>query len=209
MQSFIVVAVLACVCGLASSDPEFHNSSLLDSLKGAAESARKEIAIRITNFTEAVEDKWGTVHDIMDGDFENETVNEFLGVDANGCDRKQRKHFEDRCDEQYEKVNDQAQEIEDEREKTEAVCCALEDFEKCSLRAYDQANCVTDKAAIRENLKAARLFLTVIANITCSEFRGQCAYYASSATGYASYFSVFAFAFMQLSIFSAGTIASN
>lgn len=74
-----------------------------------------------------------------------------------------------------------------------SLLSSLEDFEKCSLRAYDQANCVTDKAAIRENLKAARLFLTVIANITCSQFRGQCAYYSSSAvSGYASLVTVLA-----------------
>lgn len=76
---------------------------------------------------------------------------------------------------------------------------ALEDFEKCSLRAYDQANCVTDKAAIRENLKAARLFLTVIANITCNEFRGQCAYYSSAVVNYAGYAVVLFSSLVQLS----------
>lgn len=76
---------------------------------------------------------------------------------------------------------------------------ALEDFEKCSLRAYDQANCVTDKNAIRENLKAARLFLTVIANITCNEFRGQCAYYSSAVVNYAGYTMVMFSVLIQLS----------
>ena len=79
---------------------------------------------------------------------------------------------------------------------------ALEDFEKCSLRAYDQANCVTDKAAIRENLKAARLFLSVIANITCNEFRGQCAYYNSAAAGHASYAMVVFFTIAFVRVFN-------
>lgn len=42
--------------------------------------------------------------------------------DGDGCNRKLLKHFEDRCDEVYEKVNDEAQMIEDDEERKEAVC---------------------------------------------------------------------------------------
>ena len=43
-------------------------------------------------------------------------------TDSDGCNKKLRKHFEDRCDEVYEKVNDEAQMIEDDEERKEAVC---------------------------------------------------------------------------------------
>lgn len=68
------------------------------------------------------------------------------------------------------------------------VFSALADFEKCIWQAYDQANCMNDKSTLRENLKAARIFLTVIENITCNELKDQCGEdHSSGVANYAGY----------------------
>lgn len=47
----------------------------MDALKDLSEGARHQIEVRINNLTEAIEDKWDIVHDLMEGQ-ENETAAE-------------------------------------------------------------------------------------------------------------------------------------
>lgn len=42
--------------------------------------------------------------------------------DSDDCDRKLLQHFKDRCDEVYEKINDEALMMEDKEQRKEAVC---------------------------------------------------------------------------------------
>lgn len=63
------------LAGFISCDHhESSNSSVLDSLKGVAEKTKEEIAVRLSNLTEAVEHKWEIVHEIMEGGLENEST---------------------------------------------------------------------------------------------------------------------------------------
>ncbi|KAF8793659.1 uncharacterized protein LOC129961701 [Argiope bruennichi] len=94
--------------------------------------------------------------------------------DSKGCDTHLRNKHEEDCYENFEDAIEESAEIEDEAERGKRICCASEGYERCCVIGYMEANCEADRNAIKENLKAARIFMATLSNTSCSLHRGKC-----------------------------------
>ncbi|KFM63922.1 hypothetical protein X975_03178, partial [Stegodyphus mimosarum] len=119
-------------------------------------------------------------------------------IRADGCRKTLLDKLERRCYDEFEKFVTQSQSIEDDVEKTGKICCAMVDYEKCSLRGYDKANCGADKNQVRDNIKSVTLFMSVISSVSCAEFRGRCAEISSATAISASWMALLPLGLMLL-----------
>ncbi|KFM75201.1 hypothetical protein X975_05330, partial [Stegodyphus mimosarum] len=102
-------------------------------------------------------------------------------VRADGCRKTLLDKLERNCLDKFERFVMQSQSIVDDTQKTRKICCAIADYEKCSLRAYSQTNCGADKEEVQNHIKAVTTFMTFfVSHRSCTEFRGQCAMVSSS-----------------------------
>ncbi|XP_035210492.1 uncharacterized protein LOC118184874 isoform X2 [Stegodyphus dumicola] len=102
-------------------------------------------------------------------------------VRADGCGKILLDKLERSCLDKFERLVTQSQSIVDDAQKTTKICCAIADYEKCSLRAYNKANCGADKEEVQNHINAVTTFMTFfVSRRSCTEFRGQCAMVSSS-----------------------------
>ncbi|GIY99238.1 uncharacterized protein CEXT_233671 [Caerostris extrusa] len=101
---------------------------------------------------------------------------EHVEVDADGCKQKLRDELEKECFDKFQDTVTDSVHLEDESQKEKDVCCAVEQYEKCCMNGFVRANCLKDQDDIKENLKAARIFLAALTSISCSSHRGKCSF---------------------------------
>ncbi|GIY77017.1 uncharacterized protein CDAR_273421 [Caerostris darwini] len=104
------------------------------------------------------------------------SYDEHVEVDADGCKQRLRNELEKECFDKFQDSVTDSIHLEDESQKEKDVCCAVEQYEKCCMNGFVRANCEKDKDAIKENLKAARIFLAALTSISCSSHRGKCSF---------------------------------
>ncbi|GBM46421.1 hypothetical protein AVEN_256394-1 [Araneus ventricosus] len=114
-----------------------------------------------------------TLTESPDYEDDNSTESRF---DENGCDRHLRDKHEDECFANFQNSLVETVQIEDEAEKGKHICCASEGYERCCVIGYEEANCVADRKAIKENLKAASMFMSTLSDVSCSKHRGKCGF---------------------------------
>ncbi|KFM75200.1 hypothetical protein X975_05329, partial [Stegodyphus mimosarum] len=115
-------------------------------------------------------------------DFSSEVIPDPAMYREDLCKRTLLAKTERSCLDEFERSIAESQSITDDRKRTRKICCIIVDYEKCSFRGYEKANCRVDKDKVRDNTEAAAPFMTFFLKPhACTIFRGQCHTLSSSS----------------------------
>ncbi|XP_035223809.1 uncharacterized protein LOC118196457 isoform X2 [Stegodyphus dumicola] len=132
-------------------------------------------------------------------DFSAEDIPDPAMYRDGGCRRTLLSKSERSCLDKFETSVAESQSIRDDREKTRKICCVIVDYEKCSFRGYEEANCYVDKDEVRNNILATAPFMTFfVSKHACTVFRGQCHLLSSSRAITLSWLALLPFGLMLL-----------